>query len=203
MLISRVHCLLLSVSVKLCVRSVCQPKFAILDECTSAVSDEVEGTIYQTSRLLGITIFTVSHRPQLAKFHDVILKFEGATKWSVTKIESDGGSGQKVLTTSQTNTTTIDTKTIAPAAAPAAVASDARLSLTLSNGSEAASINTTREGDVDVDAPAATSNGTDTGSASSPSAIPAEEQSIVPGGPVPIATTNTNTKQGKKGKKKH
>ena len=49
-----------------------KPKFAILDECTSAVSDEVEGTIYQTCRLLGITIFTVSHRPQLAKYHDKV-----------------------------------------------------------------------------------------------------------------------------------
>jgi len=47
-----------------------QPKFAILDECTSAVSDEVEGTIYQTCRLMGITIFTVSHRPSLAKYHE-------------------------------------------------------------------------------------------------------------------------------------
>ena len=59
-----------------CGLSVClichpQPKFAILDECTSAVSDEVEGTIYQTCRLMGITIFTVSHRPQLAKYHEV------------------------------------------------------------------------------------------------------------------------------------
>ena len=35
------------------------------------MSDEVEGTIYQTCRLMGITIFTVSHRPQLAKYHEV------------------------------------------------------------------------------------------------------------------------------------
>jgi ATP-binding cassette subfamily D (ALD) protein 3 len=34
------------------------------------VSDEVEGTIYQTCKLMGITIFTVSHRPQLAKYHE-------------------------------------------------------------------------------------------------------------------------------------
>lgn len=65
-----------------------RPKFAILDECTSAVSDEVEGTIYQTCRLLGITIFTVSHRPQLAKYHDKVLKFEGETRWSVKDIDS-------------------------------------------------------------------------------------------------------------------
>ena len=65
-----------------------RPKFAILDECTSAVSDEVESTIYSTCRLLGITIFTVSHRPQLARFHDRVLRFEGQTRWSVTEIDS-------------------------------------------------------------------------------------------------------------------
>jgi len=65
-----------------------KPKFAILDECTSAVSDEVEGTIYSTCRLLGITIFTVSHRPSLAKYHDVVLKFLGETRWTTTKIDS-------------------------------------------------------------------------------------------------------------------
>jgi len=65
-----------------------KPKFAILDECTSAVSDEVEGTIYSTCRALGITIFTVSHRPSLAKYHDVVLKFEGFGRWSTQQIDS-------------------------------------------------------------------------------------------------------------------
>ena len=54
-----------------------RPKFAILDECTSAVSDEVEDTIYQTCKKLGICLFTVSHRKYLRKHHDYELTFTG------------------------------------------------------------------------------------------------------------------------------
>eukprot|EP01118_Nematostelium_gracile_P014803 TRINITY_DN5847_c0_g1_i4.p1 TRINITY_DN5847_c0_g1~~TRINITY_DN5847_c0_g1_i4.p1 ORF type:complete len:695 (-),score=231.46 TRINITY_DN5847_c0_g1_i4:90-2174(-) len=58
-----------------------RPLFAILDECTSAVSDEVEGKIYETCKTLGITLFTVSHRPQLKKYHDYTLRFDGRGSW--------------------------------------------------------------------------------------------------------------------------
>jgi ATP-binding cassette subfamily D (ALD) protein 3 len=60
-----------------------KPKFAILDECTSAVSDEVEDEIYQTCNKLGITLFTVSHRKYLRKHHNYLLTIEGRDgKWS-------------------------------------------------------------------------------------------------------------------------
>lgn len=39
-----------------------RPQFAILDECTSAVSVDVEGHMYTRCRELNITLFTVSHR---------------------------------------------------------------------------------------------------------------------------------------------
>jgi len=54
-----------------------RPQFAILDECTSAVSDDVEDIIYETCRELGITLFTVSHRKSLRRHHDHELRFEG------------------------------------------------------------------------------------------------------------------------------
>jgi ATP-binding cassette subfamily D (ALD) protein 3 len=54
-----------------------KPLFAILDECTSAVSLDVEATIYTKAKEFGITLFTVSHRPSLLKFHDFIIKFDG------------------------------------------------------------------------------------------------------------------------------
>jgi hypothetical protein len=49
-----------------------RPQFAILDECTSAVSVDVEGSMYQYCREVGITLFTVSHRRSLWKHHEVI-----------------------------------------------------------------------------------------------------------------------------------
>jgi ATP-binding cassette subfamily D (ALD) protein 3 len=52
-----------------------QPQFAILDECTSAVSVDVEGSMYQYCRDVGITLFTVSHRKSLWKHHDVSILF--------------------------------------------------------------------------------------------------------------------------------
>lgn len=47
------------------------PQFAILDECTSAVSVDVEGSMYEYCRQAGITLFTVSHRRSLWVHHEV------------------------------------------------------------------------------------------------------------------------------------
>ncbi|XP_021344721.1 ATP-binding cassette sub-family D member 3-like [Mizuhopecten yessoensis] len=48
-----------------------RPQFAILDECTSAVSVDVEGYMYQYCREVKISLFTVSHRKSLWKHHEV------------------------------------------------------------------------------------------------------------------------------------
>ncbi len=53
------------------------PKYAILDECTSACSVDIEGKMYNYAKSLNITLLTVSHRRTLWKFHDYVLKYSG------------------------------------------------------------------------------------------------------------------------------
>lgn len=57
-----------------------RPKYAVLDECTSNVSSEVEDKLYITCQRMKITYFTVAHRPQLKKHHDFELKYAGNGK---------------------------------------------------------------------------------------------------------------------------
>ena len=64
-----------------------RPKFAILDECTSAVSSDIEDAIYETCKKIGITLFTVSHRAPLKRHHDTLLNFDGRGKWSIEPIQ--------------------------------------------------------------------------------------------------------------------
>lgn len=63
------------------------PQFAILDECTSAVSVDVEGSMYQYCRQVGITLFTVSHRRSLWKHHEYYLHMDGRGAYDFKPIE--------------------------------------------------------------------------------------------------------------------
>lgn len=65
------------------------PQFAILDECTSAVSVDVEGSMYDYCREAGITLFTVSHRRSLWKHHEYYLQMDGRGSFEFKKIEAD------------------------------------------------------------------------------------------------------------------
>ena len=46
-----------------------QPRFAVLDECTSAVSVDAEEELYRAAMSSGTTCLTVSQRMTLPKFH--------------------------------------------------------------------------------------------------------------------------------------
>lgn len=63
------------------------PQFAILDECTSAVSVDVEGSMYQYCKKVGITLFTVSHRKSLWKHHEYFLQFDGRGSYEFGAID--------------------------------------------------------------------------------------------------------------------
>lgn len=52
------------------------PKFAILDECTSTVSLEMEAKFYNKCKEMGISLFTISHRVSLFQYHDFHLRIE-------------------------------------------------------------------------------------------------------------------------------
>ena len=64
-------------------------KFAILDECTSAVSVDVEGHLYHYMKQQGITMITVSHRDTLWKYHDYLLKFQGDRDYVFGEMPAD------------------------------------------------------------------------------------------------------------------
>ncbi|XP_046419579.1 ATP-binding cassette sub-family D member 3 [Neodiprion fabricii] len=65
------------------------PQFAILDECTSAVSVDVEDSMYSYCRRAGITLFTVSHRKSLWKHHEYYLQMDGRGSFEFKQIEQD------------------------------------------------------------------------------------------------------------------
>ncbi|KAK4875785.1 hypothetical protein RN001_012207 [Aquatica leii] len=63
------------------------PQFAILDECTSAVSVDVEGSMYRYCRDVGITLLTVSHRKSLWQHHEYVLHLDGRGNYNFKPIE--------------------------------------------------------------------------------------------------------------------
>ena len=69
-----------------------QPQYGVLDECTSAVSTDVEGLMYARAKELGITLITISHRPSLFKYHDILLRLLGEDgKWELERLNSEEG----------------------------------------------------------------------------------------------------------------
>ncbi|KAL9935777.1 hypothetical protein V8E36_005354 [Tilletia maclaganii] len=67
-----------------------RPKVGVLDECTSAVSTDVEGLMYGHAKDLGITLITISHRPSLFKYHSTLLKLSGTDgSWEIEQIGTE------------------------------------------------------------------------------------------------------------------
>jgi ABC-type uncharacterized transport system fused permease/ATPase subunit len=66
-----------------------KPTYAILDECTSAVSMDVEGHLYTFMKDQGITLITVSHRDTLWKYHTFLLRFCGDKEFEFGKMPQE------------------------------------------------------------------------------------------------------------------
>lgn len=60
-----------------------KPAYAILDECTSAVTTDMEERFCAKVRAMGTSCVTISHRPALVAFHDTVLSLDGEGGWSV------------------------------------------------------------------------------------------------------------------------
>ncbi|KAG0470943.1 hypothetical protein HPP92_015489 [Vanilla planifolia] len=81
-----------------------KPKFAILDECTSAVTTDMEERFCAKVRAMGTSCITISHRPALVAFHDIVLSLDGEGGWTVQDKRGlmPPGEGPSFLNTSQT-----------------------------------------------------------------------------------------------------
>lgn len=66
-----------------------KPKLVILDESTNAVSTDVEDYLFEMLRDKKITFITLSQRPLLMKYHDVVLEIQEGSKWKFYDLASE------------------------------------------------------------------------------------------------------------------
>ncbi|KEG11633.1 ABC transporter [Trypanosoma grayi] len=64
-----------------------RPMFAFLDECTSAISQDVEPALYEVLQRCGLTLITVSHREALKALHQKVVILDGVGGYSVRAVE--------------------------------------------------------------------------------------------------------------------
>jgi len=70
-----------------------RPRYAILDECTSAVSADGELELYRALAGAGVTLLSIAHRPALKQFHDLVVHFDGSQAghgWRLEEIRPAG-----------------------------------------------------------------------------------------------------------------
>jgi ATP-binding cassette subfamily D (ALD) protein 3 len=85
-----------------------QPRYAILDECTSTINRDAETDLYKYCKEFGITCITISHRPALDQFHDFRLVFDGEGGWKYEGImqetsDHEGGKLGRVISSYSLN----------------------------------------------------------------------------------------------------
>jgi ATP-binding cassette subfamily D (ALD) long-chain fatty acid import protein len=69
-----------------------EPRYAFIDEGTSAVSSDVEGLLYENCKEKGITLITISTRASLKRYHTFNLTLgmgEDGTEWEWERIGTE------------------------------------------------------------------------------------------------------------------
>ena len=69
-----------------------EPRYALIDEGTSAVSSDVEGLLYETCKERGITLLTISTRVSLKRYHEWNLDLgqgEEGEEWTFDRIGTE------------------------------------------------------------------------------------------------------------------
>jgi putative ATP-binding cassette transporter len=62
---------------------IAQPRYAILDESTSALDVENEKRLYHLLKQKNTTFISVGHRPTLVQYHQLVLKLIGNANWQL------------------------------------------------------------------------------------------------------------------------
>lgn len=65
------------------------PRFAVLDEATSAINPDEEGRLYEKLTAAGVTYVSIAHRLELRKYHSVelVLKGDGTGAWELRNLK--------------------------------------------------------------------------------------------------------------------
>ncbi len=69
-----------------------EPRYAVIDEGTSAVSSDVEGLLYERCKDRGITLLTISTRVSLKRYHEWNLDLgqgDGGEEWTFDRIGTE------------------------------------------------------------------------------------------------------------------
>lgn len=71
------------------------PRYAVLDECTSAVSADGEENLYKNLHESGITLLSIAHRSALKKYHSAALYLDGSNGgcgWKYERLDTETSS---------------------------------------------------------------------------------------------------------------
>ena len=66
-----------------------KPRFAVLDECTAAVSADGEVVLYKAMADAGITMLSVAHRKAVMEFHQASVVMDGAGGWEIKPLNAE------------------------------------------------------------------------------------------------------------------